>query len=102
MNEKEVKEAAAAGGAVCSITGRRCKCDVRSGCANRNERLDRAPEEVVRWIAVAHIRLDGVREALLEAQDSAGGKRRLFPLPEARDWRRRIDELQREIESVLS
>lgn len=107
MNEKEVKDAArerrsGSSEARCSVTGRSCECLAGGGCKNREPLLDRCPDEVIRWVAVAHLRIDGVREALLAAQDAAGGLRRRYPLPEAREWRRRLEALQEEIASVLS
>jgi hypothetical protein len=103
MNEKEYKERAAkVRGAICSVTGSPCECFAGGGCAGYENLLDRAPAEVVRWAKAALLRLEGAHDYLTEAQNVARGVSRRYPLPEVRDWSRRIDQLLDEMEEALN
>jgi len=105
MNEKEFKEAAAEGHGgdyVCSVTNTRCSCERDAGSCRRHREplLDRAPDETLRWVRTACVRLDGVLQALIEAQDCAPFERR-YPLPEVRDWERRVRAMVSAMEEVF-
>jgi len=84
--------------AVCSVTGRPCKCE-GSRCRNL---LDLAPEEALLGVRTSHLMLEAARDWLIEAEDSAGGFSRRYPVPEIRQWRRDIDSIMRHMEEVLS
>lgn len=92
MNEREKKLGLKSeeGGAVCSATGRPCKCD-GGRCRTLSEpRLDEVPKQTVRHLRSATIMLS----AALEHLDAAIGQDfllvRKFPGPEVREVRRKV------------
>ena len=101
MNEKQAKEAAAKRGAVCSVTGGSCECVGGGGCRNREPLLDRVPDYLVRSIKACRPPLEEVAGILDGATHPASGFSRRHPLPEARDWCRRLYDIVHEMREVL-
>lgn len=98
-NEKEVREGSVRY-PVCSSTGAKCECGTDSACRRKTDEpfLDRAPEETLRWVRVAALRLEDARSALNQAEAAAGDFRRRYPCPEVRDLDRKVAGL---IEDIL-
>lgn len=85
--------------AICSRTGRACRCESGAGCVQRGKRstLDTVPSASLSWARTAMLRLTDAAEALDVAIDGLHF-RRSAPAPEWRDKIRRINRLVRELE----
>lgn len=91
MNEKEVKERAQER-ALCSVTGRSCRCGDSGRCESRlsEPRLDEPTTEVVRELRTARIYIEAAKYRL---DDIVGGEhllQRRHPMPEVREVRRKL------------
>lgn len=78
-------------GAICSATGRPCKCETDTGCSPRlgKSAVDPLPREMVRWLRTARLHLEATNDAL----DNVHGDyeiKRAFPGPEVREVRRKV------------
>lgn len=99
MNEYEYKTAVAAG-AVCSVTGKPCRCRDSSGCRAHRTSVDSLPNELVQRLKVLHLHLEIPRQDTLDIE-LYDNRTRVWPLPEVRDIRRKLDEMMRSIEEIL-
>ena len=100
MNEKEYKEAAAKGGTVCSITGRPCKCDGGGSCRGWRSSVDNLPNELVRRVKTALLRVDIAQQAVAHCVTYDEYERQ-YPGPELRDINRRLDAIVSTLEEIL-
>lgn len=71
--------------AICSLTGRACKCAIGQGCGRGC--LDPAANEAVRWAKSADIRISDAVDALDLALDGLMFER-TYPAPEWRETQR--------------
>lgn len=85
--------------AICSITGRPCRCESRSRASGSPIRacVDTNTREALQWARTAMLRLTDAAEALDLAVDKLLYERPL-PGPEWRDKVRRINRLIEELE----
>ena len=81
--------------AVCSLTGRKCKCSIGKGCGRGV--VDPTANEALLWARTSILRLQDAAEALDLAVDELVYERP-FPGPEWRDKVRRINQLIDELE----
>jgi len=93
-NEKEVKDAArkrssGAREALCSSTGRACKCGAGAGCTRVRSAVDPIPKDMVRWLRTARIRLVEANDNLDQVTEDYL-IRRAYPGPEVREIRRKV------------
>lgn len=99
MNEYEYKTAVAAG-AVCSVTGKPCRCRDSGGCRAHRTSVDSLPNEVVQRLKVLHLHLEITRQDTLDIT-GYDERTRIWPQPEVRDIRRKLDAIMRTIEEIL-
>ena len=106
MNEKEYKEAARLGlvaensGAMCSVTGRPCKCVNSGRCRAHRSSVDNLPNELVRRLKTLYLHIDIARDDTFDIEGYDEGSRQ-WPQPEIRDVRRKLDSIQRTLEEIL-
>ena len=88
--------------ALCSITGRPCRCQSGEGCVVYRGRsgLDADSDEAIRWARTAGLRLKDAADALALAESKLSSVR-APPGPEWRDKIRRIRVMIEELEEDL-
>jgi hypothetical protein len=86
--------------ALCSVTGRRCKCGDGDSCRAYRESSHNLPNELVRRIKTLWVHLDIARQDALDIADY-DDQVRIWPQPEIRDIERRIETCIKTIEDIL-
>lgn len=105
MNEKEVKDAARerrSGGseARCSVTGRACKCDARGGCQAQRTSVDRLPNPLVHRLKTLALHLEVAKDDC-DWCTEFDEMQRIWPQPEIRDIRRKLETAQSLLREIL-
>lgn len=100
MNEREVKKGLS--NAICSRTGRPCRCEVGAGCSRTpsSKALDADSSAALRWARVSLLRLEDAAEALERALFLLPFER-VHPAPEWGDKLRRINALIAELDEEM-
>lgn len=97
MSEEEDPNAA-----ICSATGKRCRCGSPSGCDTRrwSSPVDKIPAEIVRALKTARLYLDSAEYHLDHALD-IDLYQRAYPGPECREIRRKVTTAKAMIDELL-
>jgi len=98
VNERQVKEEARGPKAICSLSGRACKCALGKGCGRGV--VDPLASEALLAARTAHAHIQGGVDELAHAVERLS-RRRAYPAPEWRDIGRQLETLLEQLRNTL-
>ena len=102
MNEKEVKDRARAenSGDVCRVTGRACKCVGGGGCRGYRTSVDSLPTALVHRLKTLALHLNVAKDDCDWCVDF-DELHRIWPQPEIREIRRKLETAESLLKEIL-
>lgn len=98
MNEREVKMGLAQG--VCSVSGKPCRCGDGGGCSSYRTSVDNLPTALVHRLRTLQLHLQVCQQDCDWVADY-DARRRIWPQPEVRDIRRKLETAEAILKEIL-